>query len=157
MFSLLWDTAYKALQIKERLTAEREKEPTAEEIAKEMGLTRENVVIPLRKVVHRLTQRNVFQPKPVPVLFIADLVHHKKRIVAVTQQYTKGLGDTVPAMKEALGEFTPMDKTSFSALRPLPAQTEQFRMSSQTHPPEQRAQYQNPCCSSFWSQHSPPQ
>ena len=36
--------------------------------------------------------------------------------VAVTQQYTKGLGDTVPAMKEALGEFTPMDKTSFSAL-----------------------------------------
>ena len=29
----LRDTAYKALQIKERLTAEREKEPTAEEIA----------------------------------------------------------------------------------------------------------------------------
>lgn len=36
--------------------------------------------------------------------------------IAVTQQYTKGLGDTVPAMKDALGEFTPMDKTSFSAM-----------------------------------------
>lgn len=36
--------------------------------------------------------------------------------MAVTQQYTKGLGETVPAIKEALGEFTPMEKTSFSAL-----------------------------------------
>lgn len=36
--------------------------------------------------------------------------------IAVTQQYTKGLGDTVPEMKEALGDFVPMDKTSFSAL-----------------------------------------
>ena len=36
--------------------------------------------------------------------------------IAVTQQYTKGLGETVPAMREALGEFSPMEKTSFSAL-----------------------------------------
>lgn len=36
--------------------------------------------------------------------------------MAVTQQYTKGLGETVPAIKDALGEFTPMEKTSFSAL-----------------------------------------
>lgn len=36
--------------------------------------------------------------------------------VAVTQQYTKGLGETVPAMREALGAFTPMEKTAFSAL-----------------------------------------
>mgnify|MGYP003303915245 CR=1 FL=1 len=42
--------------------------------------------------------------------------------MAVTQQYTKGLGDTVPAIKEALGEFSPigafepMEKMSFSAL-----------------------------------------
>ncbi len=36
--------------------------------------------------------------------------------IAVTQQYTKGLGETVPAIREALGEFTPMEKTSFSAM-----------------------------------------
>lgn len=36
--------------------------------------------------------------------------------IAVTQQYTKGLGETVPAMREALGEFTPMEKSSFSAM-----------------------------------------
>lgn len=43
----LRDTAYKALQAKERLTAEKGKEPTIEEIAKEMGMSRENVVTAL--------------------------------------------------------------------------------------------------------------
>ena len=36
--------------------------------------------------------------------------------MAVTQQYTKGLGDTVAPIKEALGEFAPMEKMSFSAM-----------------------------------------
>lgn len=35
--------------------------------------------------------------------------------VLVTQQYTKGLGPTVPAIAEALGEFVPIEKTDFSA------------------------------------------
>ena len=34
----------------------------------------------------------------------------------VTQQYTKGLGPTVPAVAEALGAFEPIDKTSFSCM-----------------------------------------
>ena len=36
--------------------------------------------------------------------------------MAVTQQYTKGLGDTVAPIKEALGEFTHIEKMSFSAM-----------------------------------------
>ena len=47
----LRDTAYKALQVKERLTAENEKEPSVEEIAREMGLTRENVVMAMDAIV----------------------------------------------------------------------------------------------------------
>lgn len=35
--------------------------------------------------------------------------------VIVTQQYTKGLGPTVPAIAETLGEFSPIEKTDFSA------------------------------------------
>jgi len=35
--------------------------------------------------------------------------------VIVTQQYTKGLGETVPGIKEALGAFEPVEKKSFSA------------------------------------------
>lgn len=34
--------------------------------------------------------------------------------IIVTQQYTKGLGETLPSIKEALGEFEPVEKTYFS-------------------------------------------
>jgi hypothetical protein len=32
----------------------------------------------------------------------------------LTQQYTKGLGDTIPAIKEIMGDFNPVEKNSFS-------------------------------------------
>ena len=47
----LRDTAYKALAAKERLTASLQREPTVEEIAKDMGLKREEVVIALEAIV----------------------------------------------------------------------------------------------------------
>ncbi|MBQ9060905.1 MAG: hydrolase [Firmicutes bacterium] len=34
----------------------------------------------------------------------------------VTQQYTKGIGETIPSVAEAIGEFEPIDKTSFSCM-----------------------------------------
>lgn len=34
--------------------------------------------------------------------------------ILVSQQYTKGLGETVPEIAGALGEYTPFDKKSFS-------------------------------------------
>lgn len=40
----LRDTAYRALQVREQLTAEKSKEPSVDEIAKEMGLPKESVV-----------------------------------------------------------------------------------------------------------------
>ena len=40
----LRDTAYRALQVRERLTAEKSKEPSVDEIAKEMGLPKESGV-----------------------------------------------------------------------------------------------------------------
>lgn len=37
--------------------------------------------------------------------------------ILTTQQYTKGLGETVPEIKEAMGDkFSPIEKTSFSAM-----------------------------------------
>ncbi len=45
------DTAYKAMQVKERLTAEKQREPTAAEIAQELGIPREEVVIALEAIV----------------------------------------------------------------------------------------------------------
>ncbi|MBQ1352754.1 MAG: isochorismatase family protein [Firmicutes bacterium] len=37
--------------------------------------------------------------------------------VVVTQQYTKGLGETTDKIKEALGEFEPIGKNTFSAMK----------------------------------------
>lgn len=45
------DTAYKAMQAKERMTAENGKEPSVNEIAKELGLQREDVVLALEAIV----------------------------------------------------------------------------------------------------------
>lgn len=45
------DTAYRAMQVKERLTAEKNREPTVEEIAKELDIPKENVVIALEAIV----------------------------------------------------------------------------------------------------------
>lgn len=36
--------------------------------------------------------------------------------ILVTQQYTKGLGSTIPSIHEALEDYTPIEKTSFSAM-----------------------------------------
>ena len=45
------DIAYKAMQEKERLTAQNGKEPTVEEIAKSLDLRREDVVLALESIV----------------------------------------------------------------------------------------------------------
>ena len=45
------DTAYKAMQIKERIMSEKQEEPKVEEIAKELGITPAEVVIALESVV----------------------------------------------------------------------------------------------------------
>ena len=34
----------------------------------------------------------------------------------VTQQYTKGIGETIPSIAEAIGDFEAIDKTTFSCL-----------------------------------------
>lgn len=45
------DTAYKAMQVKERLMAKTQREPTVEEIAKELGIAKEEVVMALESIV----------------------------------------------------------------------------------------------------------
>lgn len=47
----LRDTAYKAMQVKEKLTNKYNKEPTAEQIAKELGIEKSEVVIALEAIV----------------------------------------------------------------------------------------------------------
>ncbi len=49
------DTAYKAMQVKERLMSERQTEPTVSEIAKELELSVSEVVIALESIVNPMS------------------------------------------------------------------------------------------------------
>ncbi len=74
----LRDTAYKALQVKERLTAEREKEPSIEEIAKEMGLNREAVVMALDAIQDPVSLFEPIYHDSGDTLFVMDQVSDEK-------------------------------------------------------------------------------
>ena len=45
------DTAYRVLQVRDRLIAESQREPTVEQIAKELGIPREEVVFAMDAIV----------------------------------------------------------------------------------------------------------
>lgn len=49
------DLAYRAMQVKERLTTERGKEPKVEEIARELGVARKDVVVALEAVTEPIS------------------------------------------------------------------------------------------------------
>jgi RNA polymerase sporulation-specific sigma factor len=53
------DTAYKVLQAREKMTAQSQKEPTTDEIAKHMGLPREDVVMALEAIMDPIS---LFEP-----------------------------------------------------------------------------------------------
>lgn len=68
-----------------------------------------------------------FQEKLMPVMAGKEVLENKVCRLAegmkalgiphiVTQQYTKGIGKTVPSIAEAIGKFTPIDKTTFSCM-----------------------------------------
>ncbi len=52
--------------------------------------------------------------------------------VLVSQQYTKGLGPTIPSVAQALGEFTPYDKTAFSVMEQPELSAELRKMGRKT-------------------------
>lgn len=74
----LRDTAYKALQAKERLMGEKSKEPTIEEIAKELGMPKESVVLALDAIQDPIS---LFEPvfhDGGDTLFVMDQVSDEK-------------------------------------------------------------------------------
>ncbi len=74
----LRDMAYKALQAKERLMAEREKEPTIDEIAKEMGVSRESVVTAMDAIQDPVSLYEPVYHDGGDTLFVMDQVSDEK-------------------------------------------------------------------------------
>ncbi|WP_243423491.1 RNA polymerase sporulation sigma factor SigG [Anaerotignum lactatifermentans] len=74
----LRDTAYKALQVRERLTAEHSREPSVEEIAKEMELPKESVVMALDAIQDPVSLFEPIYHDSGDTLFVMDQVSDEK-------------------------------------------------------------------------------
>lgn len=72
------DLAYKALQAKEKLTREKEKEPTIEQIAKELGVPREEVVMSLDAIQDPLSLQEPVYNEGSESIYIMDQVKDSK-------------------------------------------------------------------------------
>lgn len=69
------DTAYRAMQVKEQILASKNKEPTIEEIAQEMGVSKETVVLSLESVVEPISLNEpVFSDGEGDTVYIMDQI-----------------------------------------------------------------------------------
>ncbi len=73
----LRDTAYRAMQIKERLVNENSKEPTVDEIAKEMGISKADVVMALEAIVEPVSLYEPAYNDGGDTIFVMDQVGDK--------------------------------------------------------------------------------
>ena len=71
------DTAYKALAAKERLTNAKSTDPTIEEIAKEVGLPREEVVMAMEAIVEPVSLFEPVYNDDSDAIYIMDQLHDK--------------------------------------------------------------------------------
>jgi len=74
----LRDTAYKALSVKERLTNKNAKEPTIEEIAKEMELPKEDIIFALDAIQDPVSLFEPVYNDGADAIFVMDQVSDEK-------------------------------------------------------------------------------
>ena len=70
------DTAYHAMQVKERLTNELQREPTVEEIAKDLGLLKEEVVMALESIVDPVSLYEPVYSDGGDTIYVMDQIGH---------------------------------------------------------------------------------
>lgn len=68
------DTAYKAMQVKERIMKERQEEPTVSEIAKELGIETSEVVIALESIVSPMSLYDPVYSDGGDTIFVLDQI-----------------------------------------------------------------------------------
>ncbi len=73
------DVAYKAMQIKERLTNETQREPTIEEVAKAMSLPKEDVVLALESVVDPVSLYEPVYSDGGDTIYVMDQIGDKNK------------------------------------------------------------------------------
>ena len=73
----LRDTAYKAMQVKENLTAQKHTEPTVEEIAKCMGINKETLVMSLEAIVEPVSLYEPIFSDDSDTIYVMDQIGNK--------------------------------------------------------------------------------
>lgn len=68
------DTAYKAMQVKEQFQRKFDREPTAEEIAKELNITKESVVIALEAIVEPVSLYEPVYSDGADTIYVMDQI-----------------------------------------------------------------------------------
>ena len=71
------DTAYRAMQVKERLMAERQEEPTVSEIAKELGISTADVVVAMESIVNPMSLYDPVYSDGGDTIYVLDQVGDK--------------------------------------------------------------------------------
>lgn len=74
------DTAYKALQVRERLTALNSKEPSIVEIAKEIGVDKEDIIFALESIQEPVSLFEPIYNDGGDALYVVDQVRDEKNI-----------------------------------------------------------------------------
>lgn len=72
------DLAYKALQVKEKLIKETEKDPTVEQIAKELGVDKEEIVISLDAIQDPVSLQEPIYNEGSESIYIMDQIKDQK-------------------------------------------------------------------------------
>ena len=70
----LRDTAYRAMQVKESFIAQFDREPTVEEIAKELDIPKENVVIALEAIVEPVSLYEPVYSDGTDTIYVMDQI-----------------------------------------------------------------------------------
>lgn len=74
------DTAYRALSVKERITAETGREPTVEEIAKELRMTKEEISLALDAILDPVSLQEPVYHDGTDAVFVMDQVKDEKNL-----------------------------------------------------------------------------
>ena len=95
------DTAYRAMQLKEQLTARNNREPTVEEIAKLMDMPKENVVLALEAVVEPVSLYEPVFTDGSDTVYVMDQIGDKSDDSTWLEEL---------ALKEAIGNLSDREK-----------------------------------------------
>ncbi len=101
----LRDVAYKAMQVKERLISQNSKEPTIEEIAKELELPKEDVVLALEAIVEPISLQEPVYSDGGDTIYLMDQVGDKNDDLCWLEEI---------ALKEAIEKLNPREKKILS-------------------------------------------